>query len=81
MLLDFGRLLDDIYLFYDSYDMSQIQKTESPKVEYRSIIGDSRESSFSVCIPKGYTQDLDLHKGDYVRITREDSKLIIEKAK
>ena len=57
--------------------MSQIQKTESPKVEYRTIIGDS---SFSVCIPKGYTHDLDLHKGDYVRITREDSKLIIEKA-
>ena len=59
--------------------MSQIQKTQYPKVEYRSIIGDS---SISVCIPKGYTQDLDLHnrKGDYVRITREDSRLIIEKA-
>jgi AbrB family looped-hinge helix DNA binding protein len=57
--------------------MSQFQKTASPKVEYRSIIGDL---SFSVCIPKGYTQDLDLHKGDYVRITREDGKIIIEKA-
>jgi hypothetical protein len=57
--------------------MSQIQKTVSPKVEYRSIIGDM---SFSVCIPKGYVQDLDLHKGDYVRITRQDGKIIIEKA-
>ena len=58
--------------------MSQIQKTTSPKVEYRSIIGDL---SFSVCIPKGYTQDLGLHKGDYVRITQTDGKIIIEKAK
>jgi hypothetical protein len=57
--------------------MSQIQKTVSPKVEYRSIIGDM---SFSVCIPKGYVQDLDLHKGDYVRITQEGGKIIIEKA-
>lgn len=57
--------------------MSQIQKTTSPKVEYRSIIGDS---SFSVCIPKGYMQDLDLQKGDYVRITREEGKIVIEKA-
>jgi AbrB family looped-hinge helix DNA binding protein len=57
--------------------MSQIQKTISPKVEYRSVIGDL---SFSVCIPKGYTQDLGLHKGDYVRITQTDGKIIIEKA-
>jgi hypothetical protein len=57
--------------------MSGIQKTECPKAEYRSIIGDA---SFSVCIPKVYTHDLELRKGDYVRITREDSRLIIEKA-
>jgi hypothetical protein len=58
--------------------MSQIQKTAiSPKVEYRSIIGDQ---SFSVCIPKGYTLDLGLHKGDHVRITQSDGKIIIEKA-
>ena len=57
--------------------MSQIQKTTSPRVEYRSIIGDL---SFSVCIPKGFTIDLDLHKGDYVRITQQDGKIVIEKA-
>lgn len=57
--------------------MSQIQNTTSPKVEYRSI---TEDMSFSVCIPKGYTQDLGLHKGDYVRITRENGKIIIEKA-
>lgn len=57
--------------------MLQTQKTVSSKVEYRSIIGDM---SFSVCIPKGYVQDMELHKGDYVRITRDDNKLIIEKA-
>jgi hypothetical protein len=58
--------------------MSQIQKTRNPgKAEYRSIIGDL---SFSVCLPKKYSQDLGLEKGDYVRVTQEDRKIIIEKA-
>jgi formylmethanofuran dehydrogenase subunit D len=58
--------------------MSQIQKTKNPmKAEYRSIIGDL---SFSVCLPKKYSQDLDLEKGDYVRVTQEAGKIIIEKA-
>jgi AbrB family looped-hinge helix DNA binding protein len=47
------------------------------KAEYRSIIGDL---SFSVCLPKKYSQDLGLEKGDYVRVTQEDGRIIIEKA-
>lgn len=57
--------------------MSQIQNTRNPKAEYRSIIGDV---SFSVCLPKQYATGLGLQKGDYVRVTQEDSKIIIEKA-
>ena len=57
--------------------MSQIQNTRSTRAEYRSIIGDV---SFSVCLPKQYAIGLGLQKGDYVRVTQEDSKIIIEKA-
>jgi hypothetical protein len=58
--------------------MSQISKTKTTaKAEYRSIIGDL---SFSVCLPKKYSQDLGLEKGDYVRVTQEAGKIIIEKA-
>jgi formylmethanofuran dehydrogenase subunit D len=58
--------------------MFQITKTKnSAKAEYRSIIGDL---SFSVCLPKRYSQDLGLEKGDYVRVTQDAGKIIIEKA-
>jgi formylmethanofuran dehydrogenase subunit D len=58
--------------------MSQIQRSKgSAKAEYRSIIGDL---SFSVCLPKKYSQDLGLEKGDYVKVTQEAGKIIIEKA-
>jgi formylmethanofuran dehydrogenase subunit D len=58
--------------------MSQIQKTKNPaQAEYRSIIG---ALSFSVCLPKQYAIDLGLKKGDYVRITQEAGKIIMEKA-
>jgi formylmethanofuran dehydrogenase subunit D len=59
--------------------MSQSSKsTNAAKAEYRSIIGDL---SFSVCLPKKYSQNLGLDKGDYVRVTQEDGKIIIEKAR
>jgi formylmethanofuran dehydrogenase subunit D len=58
--------------------MSQVQKSRtSQKAEYRSIIGDI---SFSVCLPKKYSQNLGLEKGDYVKVTEESGKIIIEKA-
>ena len=58
--------------------MSQQQKIKnSQKAEYRSIIG---KDSFSVCLPKRYGQELGLEQGDYVRVTQEADKIIIEKA-
>ena len=50
---------------------------ESPKAEYHSIVGDK---SFSVCVPKGYMKHLGLAKGDYVKMTLVDTRIIIEKA-
>ncbi len=58
--------------------MLETKKAEDGiKAEYRSIIGDL---SFSVCLPKMYAQNLGLGKGDYVRVTQESGKIIIEKA-
>jgi formylmethanofuran dehydrogenase subunit D len=58
--------------------MSEPKNTASgTKAEYRSIIGDL---SFSVCLPKKYSQNLGLDKGDYVRVTQENGRIIIEKA-
>ncbi len=58
--------------------MSDPKKTANgTKAEYRSIIGDL---SFSVCLPKAYAQNLQLGKGEYVRVTQENGKIIIEKA-
>jgi hypothetical protein len=58
--------------------MSTIQKSRDPtKGVYRSIIGDL---SFSVCLPKRYSQNIGLEKGDYVLVTQQDSKIVIEKA-
>jgi formylmethanofuran dehydrogenase subunit D len=59
------------YLLY--VDLQKV----SPKVEYRSIVGNA---SFTVGIPKKYSQNLGLQKGDHVRITEENGKIIIEKA-
>jgi hypothetical protein len=58
--------------------MTDLKKTtSSTKAEYRRIIGDL---SFSVCLPKKYSQNLGFNKGDYVRVTQENERIIIEKA-
>jgi hypothetical protein len=53
------------------------ETTKKNREFFRSIIGDV---SFSVCLPKQYAIGLGLHKGDFVRVTQEESKIIIEKA-
>jgi hypothetical protein len=59
--------------------MLETKKTaDDIKAEYRSIIEDL---SFSVCLPKVYAQNLGLAKGEYVRVTQENGKIIIEKAR
>jgi phosphate uptake regulator len=38
------------------------------------------ESSFSIILPKIYALNLGIGKGDYVKVSQEDSKIIIERA-
>ncbi len=48
--------------------------------EYRKIQGIVGELSLLVCLPKSYAIHLGIGKGDFVRVTQVDNKIIIEKA-
>jgi antitoxin component of MazEF toxin-antitoxin module len=50
------------------------------KTEYRKIQGIMGNHSLGVILPKCYTINLNLTKGDFVRIYQENHKIIIEKA-
>lgn len=44
---------------------------------FRALVG---AESLLVCLPKQYATDLGLRKGEFVRVTQEDEKIVIEKA-
>ncbi|HKG87400.1 MAG TPA: AbrB/MazE/SpoVT family DNA-binding domain-containing protein [Nitrososphaeraceae archaeon] len=48
--------------------------------EYRKIQGLVGDQSFCVVLPKKYAIDLGIGKGDVVKVTQEENKIIIEKA-
>jgi len=47
---------------------------------YRRIQGLVGEKSFSLVLPKSYAIELGIGKGDFVKVSQEDNKIIIEKA-
>jgi AbrB family looped-hinge helix DNA binding protein len=47
--------------------------------QYRKIQGILGDQSFSVVLPKHYAQSLGISKGDYVKVTLEDQRIVIEK--
>ncbi|MGC1931932.1 MAG: AbrB/MazE/SpoVT family DNA-binding domain-containing protein [Candidatus Nitrosopolaris sp.] len=49
-------------------------------MEYRKIQGLVGEQSFSVVLPKLYATHLGIGKGDFVKVSRQENKIIIEKA-
>ena len=49
-------------------------------IHYRKIQGLVGEQSFSLVLPKSYAIELGLGKGDFVKVSQEDNKIIIEKA-
>jgi antitoxin component of MazEF toxin-antitoxin module len=49
-------------------------------IGYRKIQGHVGEQSFSVVLPKYYAVHLRIHKGDFVKVSKEENKIIIEKA-
>ena len=49
-------------------------------LEYRKVQGLVGEQSFSIVLPKSYAVNLGIGKGDFVKVTQDESKIIIEKA-
>jgi antitoxin component of MazEF toxin-antitoxin module len=47
--------------------------------EFRKVQGIVGEYSFSIVLPKVYAHDLGIEKGDYVKVSRDNGRLIIEK--
>ncbi len=58
--------------------MSIIENNNSK--EYRKVQGLVGESSFSIVLPKSYAIDLGISKGEFVKVSYIDKKMIIEKA-
>jgi antitoxin component of MazEF toxin-antitoxin module len=49
-------------------------------MQVRKIQGLVGEQSFSVVLPKNYATNLQIGKGDYVKVTQQNNRIIIEKA-
>jgi len=54
--------------------MNNIKSTE-----YRKVQGIVGEQSFSVVLPKKYAIDIGIGKGDFVKVSQEDGKIVIER--
>jgi AbrB family looped-hinge helix DNA binding protein len=52
----------------------------SHKFEYRKVQGLIGETSFSIILPKQYAINLGIGKGDFVKVSQNDGKIILEKA-
>ena len=52
----------------------------SVKPEYRAVtlVGNA---SLTIVLPKEFATALEVDRGDFVKITQEDNRLIVEKAK
>jgi hypothetical protein len=52
---------------------------QNSKIEYRKIheLGSGRSSG--ICIPKRFLKDLSLLSGDFVRLSQEENRIIIQK--
>jgi hypothetical protein len=49
-------------------------------IQYRKVQGLVGEHSFSLVLPKSYAIELGIGKGDFVKVSQELDKIIIEKA-
>jgi bifunctional DNA-binding transcriptional regulator/antitoxin component of YhaV-PrlF toxin-antitoxin module len=49
-------------------------------MEFRKVQGLVGEQSFSVVLPKSYAIHLGIGKGDFVKVSQEENRIVIEKA-
>ena len=59
--------------------MNDIQENYSANL-YRKVQGIVGTQSFSVILPKSYAVKLGIGKGDFVKVTQQEKRIIIEKA-
>jgi antitoxin component of MazEF toxin-antitoxin module len=52
----------------------------SKQIEYRKVQGLVGEQSFAIVLPKSYAVNLGIRKGDFVKVYKEEEKIVIEKA-
>ena len=48
-------------------------------IEYRKVQGIVGQQSFSIVLPRAYAINLGIGKGDYVKVSQDDGKIIVEK--
>lgn len=48
--------------------------------QYRKIQGILGDQSFSIVLPKSYAQSMGVTKGEYVKVTLERNRIVLEKA-
>lgn len=70
------RYLNLVHILYKVY----ILFTNRENIHYRKIQGLVGEHSFSIVLPKSFAIDLGIGKGDFVKVSQEQNKIIIEKA-
>jgi formylmethanofuran dehydrogenase subunit D len=51
------------------------------KIEGRKFQGLVGDVSFSIILPKDYAVNLGIAKGDFVKVSQEEGKIIVEKDK
>ena len=49
-------------------------------IEYRKVQGLVGDQSFSIVLPKSYAIQLGIGKGDFVKVSQEENRIVIEKA-
>jgi hypothetical protein len=63
-----------------TYEDEHSAKYEEQNFEYRKIQTILGDVSFSLVLPKQYAMDLGLRKGEFVKVSQQKDKIIVEKA-
>jgi AbrB family looped-hinge helix DNA binding protein len=55
-------------------------KNKETSIHFRRVQGLVGDKSFSIVLPKSYATELRIGRGDSVKVSQEDGRIIIEKA-
>lgn len=71
-------MLSEINQDHSEYSISE--KNIDQSFEYRKVQAILGDISFNVVLPKKYSLALGIKKGDFVKVSQDGDRLIIEKA-